>query len=113
MVDGGVVNLVPYDLLMDRADCIIAVNVSRVRLAGGDEIPNALESVLGTFDIMQTTMLAAKLKKLKPDIYVWPQISGVRMLDFGKIEEVFAQAAPAAEELRKELLQVLRKTDST
>ncbi|MGO9571156.1 MAG: patatin-like phospholipase family protein [Desulfomonilaceae bacterium] len=113
MVDGGVVNLVPYDLLMDRADFIIAVNVSRVRFAGEDEIPNALEAVLGTFDIMQTTMLTDKLKRLKPDIYVWPQIRDVRMLDFGKVEEVFAQATSAAEELRRKLLKVLRKANST
>lgn len=109
MVDGGVVNLVPYDLLVGRADFIIAVNVSRVRVASGPEIPNALETVLGTFDIMQTTMLNDKLKRLKPDIYVWPQIADVRMLDFGRIEDVFAQAASAAEAFRKELLEVLPK----
>jgi len=113
MVDGGVVNLVPYDLLVGRADFIIAVNVSRVRFAGEDEIPNALEAVLGTFDIMQTTMLADKLERLKPDIYVWPQIRDIRMLDFTKIEEVFAQATSAAEELRKQLLRVLGKASST
>ena len=113
LVDGGVVNLVPYDLLMGRADFIIAVNVSRVRYAGEDEIPNALEAVLGTFDIMQTTMLADKLERLKPDIYVWPQIRDIRMLDFTKIEEVFAQATSAAEELRKQLVQVLGKANST
>jgi NTE family protein len=108
LVDGGVVNLVPYDLLSARADFIVAVNVSRVRLPNGPEFPNALESVLGTFDIMQTTMLAHKLERLRPDIYVWPQIRDVRMLDFGKIEEVFEQTIPAAEELRKGLLAALR-----
>jgi NTE family protein len=113
LVDGGVVNLVPYDLLMGRADFIIAVNVSRVRYAGEDEIPNALEAVLGTFDIMQTTMLADKLERLKPDIYVWPQIRDIRMLDFTRIEAVFAQATSAAEELRKQLLRVLGKATST
>ena len=113
LVDGGVVNLVPYDLLIDRADLVIAVNVSRVRYAGEDEIPNALEAVLGTFDIMQTTMLTDKLKRLKPDIYVWPQIRDVRMLDFSKIEEVFAQATSAAEDLRKQLLRVLGKANPT
>jgi NTE family protein len=107
LVDGGVVNLVPYDLLASRADFIIAVNVSRVRFPDGPEVPNALESVLGTFDIMQTTLLAEKLKRLKPDVYVWPQIRDVRMLDFGKVEEVFAQTVSAAEELREKLLQVL------
>lgn len=113
LVDGGVVNLVPYDLLTSRADFIIAVNVSRVRFPDGPEVPNALESVLGTFDIMQTTMLTEKLKRLKPDVYVWPQIRDVRMLDFGKVEEVFAQTAPAAEELRGKLLQVLSTGTAT
>ncbi|MBI4965004.1 MAG: patatin-like phospholipase family protein [Desulfomonile tiedjei] len=113
LVDGGVVNLVPYDLLVGRADFIIAVNVSRVRVADGPEVPNALESVLGTFDIMQTTILTHKLKRLKPDIYVWPQIRDVRMLDFGKVEEVFSQAASAAQELRKGLIQVLSKGTAT
>jgi NTE family protein len=107
LVDGGVVNLVPYDLLASRADFIIAVNVSRVRFTGEADVPNALESVLGAFDIMQTRMLTDKLERLAPDVYVWPQISDVRMLDFGKIEEVFAQTAPAAEELRQKLLQML------
>lgn len=110
MVDGGVVNLVPYDLLAGRADFIIAVNVSRVRVAGGPEIPNALETVLGAFDIMQTTMLNDKLNRLRPDVYVWPQISDVRMLDFGKIGEVFAQVAPSVEAFKKELQEVLPKT---
>jgi NTE family protein len=113
LVDGGVVNLVPYDLLTSRADFIIAVNVSRVRLPSSPEVPNALESVLGAVDIMQTTMLTDKLERLKPDIYVWPQIRDVRMLDFGKIEEVFTQAAPAAEELRKELLAAFQQTTAT
>ena len=112
LVDGGVVNMVPYDLLMGRADVIVAVNVSRVRFAGEEEIPNALEAVLGTFDIMQTKMLTEKLKRLKPDIYVWPQIRDIRMLDFNKIDEVFAQATSAAEELRKQLLRLLEKANS-
>jgi NTE family protein len=107
-VDGGAVNLVPYDLLTAHADFIIAVNVSKVRSAGEIEIPNALEAVLGTFDIMHERMLNDKLTKLKPDVYVWPQITDVRMLDFGKIEEVFAQAAPAADKLRKKLQQLLK-----
>jgi NTE family protein len=108
LVDGGVVNLVPYDLLIGRSDFTIAINVGRVRHPHDSELPNAFESVLGAFDIMQTAMLAEKLTKLKPDIYVRPQIRDVRMMDFGKIEEVFEQALPAAEQLKKELTEKLK-----
>ncbi len=107
LVDGGVVNLVPYDHILDRADLSIAVNVSRTRDQNTQEIPNAIESVLGSFDIMQSAALAEKMKYRKPDIYVRPEIRDVRMLDFGKIEEVFAQAAQAVEDMKKHLAERL------
>jgi NTE family protein len=103
LVDGGVVNLVPYDRIMDRADLTIAVNVARTRPQNTAEIPNAIESVLGAFDIMQSAALAEKMKYRKPDIYVRPEIPDVRMLDVGKIEEVFTQTAQAVEEMKKHL----------
>jgi NTE family protein len=101
LVDGGVVNLVPYDHLLERADFTIAVDVSKVRNHGKGEIPGALESVLRAFNIMQASAIAEKMKHCKPDIYVQPQIQDVRMLDFGKAEEIFLQAAPAIDLLRK------------
>jgi NTE family protein len=103
LVDGGVVNLVPYDHLLERAEFTIAVDVSKARNPGRHEIPSALESILGAFNIMQTSALAEKMKYQKPDIYVHPEIQGVRMLDFRKTEEVFLHAAPAVDLLRKQL----------
>jgi NTE family protein len=103
LVDGGVVNLVPYDHLLERADFTIAVDVSKVRNPGKNEIPGALESVLGAFNIMQASALAEKMKIRKPNIYVQMEIQGIRMLDFGKTGEVFLQAAPAIALLRKQL----------
>ncbi|MGE5841145.1 MAG: patatin-like phospholipase family protein [Deltaproteobacteria bacterium] len=103
LIDGGVVNLVPYDHLLERADFTIGVDVSRVRHRGKNEIPSALESVLGAFNIMQATALAEKMRHRKPDIYVQPEIQDIRMLDFGKTEEVLQQAAPAVDLLKKRL----------
>ena len=103
LVDGGVANLVPYDHLLERADLTIAIDVGRIRTMGEERIPNALESVLGTFDIMQTAALTEKMRHRRPDIYVRMEIHDVRMLDFGKVEEVFQQAEPSVQELRKEL----------
>jgi NTE family protein len=103
LVDGGVVNLVPYDHLLERTDFTIAVDVSRVRHPCKNEIPSALESILGAFNIMQASALAEKMQHRKPDIYVRPEIQDVRMFDFGKIEEIFLQAAPAVDLLRKQL----------
>ena len=95
--------MLPYDHLLDRAEFTIEVDVSGARNAGKHEIPNALESVLGAFNIMQASALAEKLRYRKPDIYVRPEIQGVRMLDFSKTDEAFLQAAPAGDLLRKQL----------
>ncbi|MGD0279224.1 MAG: patatin-like phospholipase family protein [Smithella sp.] len=103
LVDGGVVNLVPYDRLLERSDFTIAVDVSKVRNPGKNEIPGTLESVLGAFNIMQASALAEKMKIRKPDIYVQAEIKGIRMLDFSKIDEVFLQAVPAIASLRNQL----------
>jgi len=105
LVDGGVVNLVPYDLLFDKSEYTIAVDVSRVRGPGPgeDEIPNALECVLGTFNIMQKAALDERMERRKPDLFIHPEIRDVRMLEFGKIEEVIDQAAPAVEAMKQEI----------
>ena len=105
LVDGGVVNLVPYDLLLERVDFTIAVDVSRVRGPGPgeDEIPNALESILGTFNIMQKAALDERMERRKPDLFIHPDIRDVRMLEFGKIEDVLDQAAPSVEAMKTDL----------
>jgi len=100
LVDGGVVNLVPYDHIIDRCDVSIVVNVAKARTPGKLDPPTVLESILGTFEIMQMAALAEKMKHREPDIYIHPEISDVRMFDFNKIEDVFRQAQPAIEELR-------------
>ncbi|CAB5118773.1 hypothetical protein D3OALGA1CA_2463 [Olavius algarvensis associated proteobacterium Delta 3] len=105
LVDGGVVNLVPYDLLLERTDFTIAVDVSRLRGPGPGqrEIPNALECVFGTFNIMQKAALDERMERRTPDLFVHPEIHDVRMLEFGKIEEVLHQAIPAIEGMKQEL----------
>ena len=107
LVDGGVVNLVPYDHLLKRAEFIIAVDVSKAKNPGKNEIPGALESVLGAFNIMQASALAEKMKIKKPDIYIQTEIHGIRMLDFAKTDDVFRQAAPAIALLRKQLKDLI------
>ena len=105
LVDGGTVNTVPYDLLLGNVDLTIAVNVCKVRIPEKHKVPNALESVMGTFEIMQAAVLNEKMKRLKPDIYICPELYDVRMLDFGKIENVMEQGTPAGEILKQELIK--------
>jgi NTE family protein len=107
LVDGGVVNPVPYDLLLDECDITIAVDVMGSRTESKDLIPSFSESIFNTFQIMQKSILKQKIAARPPDIYIAPEIVDIQMLEFYKAEEVFKQARSAGNQLRSELERLL------
>jgi NTE family protein len=103
LVDGGLTNPVPLDLLGD-CDLIIAVDVLGTRTPNGDaQVPSSLDSIFNTFQIMQSAILAEKLKRHTPDFLVRPDIRDVRVLDFYRFEEIFEQGRPARDALEADL----------
>jgi NTE family protein len=107
LIDGGGVNPVPHDLL-DGCDITIAIDVmGEMQPDKPGQIPNLVRAVLGTFDIMQNSIVAAKRKLTPPDICIRPTIVGVDILEFYKAEEVYAQAAPERDRLVDELKRLL------
>ncbi|MFA5366833.1 MAG: patatin-like phospholipase family protein [Dehalococcoidia bacterium] len=106
LVDGGVVNIVPYEHIMNLCDVTIAVDVSGTPTAHKHEVPSLIQSALGTIRIMQTANLAAKMKIMQPDIMLHPEIHNVKLLDFHKVEEVFEQSEPAMQDLREKLAKL-------
>ena len=103
LIDGGVVNLVPYDHVEPHCDVTIAVDVGGSRFPDETPVPNVMESLLGTIDVMQEAMLNNKLKHHPPDIFIHPEIRGIRMMDFTGIEKVLEQTQPAIDELVEKL----------
>jgi NTE family protein len=107
LLDGGIVDLVPYEHILGRCDVSIAVNVGGTRAPEGIRTPNVWESVLGSFQIMQDAILAEKIKSHSPDIYVHPEITDVPLLAFGEATRVFRQSAPAIKEMKKQIEEML------
>ncbi len=103
LIDGGVVNLVPYDHVAPHCDVTIAVDVGGSRFPDETPVPNVMESLLGTIDVMQEAMLNNKLKNHPPDIFIHPEIKGIRMMDFTGIEDVLEQSQPAVDEMVEKL----------
>ncbi|TVP83715.1 MAG: patatin-like phospholipase family protein [Thioalkalivibrio sp.] len=107
LVDGGLTNPVPFDLLED-CDLIIAVDVLGTRTPdAANELPSSLENIFNTFQIMQNSILSEKLRRLEPDIMVRPEIEGVRVLEFYRFEDIFEQGRPARDALEAELRERL------
>lgn len=107
LVDGGIVNPLPFDLIMETCTFTIAVDVTGTMLKRVHEKPAFFESIFRTVRIMGQAITSEKLKWQQPDILVRPLLTEIRTLDFKKFEEVYRQATPAKEELRKKLGHIL------
>lgn len=103
LVDGGVINPVPYDLIMDECDVTIAIDVMGSRTESVGLVPSLPESIFNSFQIMQKSILRQKIAAHPPDIYICPEVVDVLMLEFYKAAKIFAQAGAAADQLRREL----------
>ncbi len=103
LVDGGAVNPVPYDLWNEETDVRIAVDVLGQRVSDRERMPGFLESVFNTVQLMEPSILAAKMAYDPPDILVRPEIQGVRMFDFHKADLIYHAAGEAKEALKRRL----------
>ncbi|MGD8368263.1 MAG: patatin-like phospholipase family protein [Desulfobacterales bacterium] len=108
LIDGGVVNPVPFDLVLDACDVSVAVDIGAERVRGERQLPGVFDAVFGTFQILQRALMNEKLEHQRPDIYVRPEIRDVRLMQFEKMNQVYEQCLPALEQFKKELGGVLR-----
>ncbi len=103
LVDGGVSNNLPYDILVDECDVTIAVDVLPARREANSRSLDTVDAMLGMFDIFSNGITRAMIEKQPPDIYFNPQLVGIRILEFDKAEEVFRQTEAAIPKLKGKL----------
>jgi NTE family protein len=108
LVDGGLVNPLPFDILSGHADITVAIDVSGAPILPGKRPHPSLFSVLmSSSQIMQRSIVREKLKARQPDIYIDVEVDAFYVLDFHRFKDVLAAAAPAKEQLRRQLGRVL------
>jgi len=113
LVDGGVANPLPFDLLMPECDIVIAVDVSGNRELDEGEEPSFVGVLLQSFHTMSNNLIAEKLRYRQPQVYVRPDISNVRVLEFYKARQVFEQSLPAKQLFVRDLKKALRRYNGT
>lgn len=108
LLDGGLVNPLPFDLIEGEADITIAIDVSGT--ASSPDVstaPTALEALVTASQILQHTIVREKLKSTQPDIYIDMPVSQFGILDLHKFREILAAAEPAKETLRRQIDRVM------
>lgn len=114
LIDGGVVNPLPYDKLPEDVDIVLAIDV-----VGGPEprergdLPNATESIFGSTQLLMHSILKEKLKSRRPDILLRPDINAFRVLEFLKTSEILAAAAPMREAVKTQLSSAIENWENS
>jgi NTE family protein len=108
LIDGGLTNPLPFDLLMDEADIVVAINVSGVPVPNSRRPdPTAFEALFSSAFLFEHTIIKEKLKSAQPDILINAGTSHYQVLDFLKFDQILEAAAPAKEKLKQQLMRVL------
>jgi NTE family protein len=108
LLDGGLVNPLPFDILEGEAEITIAIDVScSAAMPEEARTPTAIEALVTASQILQHTIVREKLKYSQPDIYIDMPVSKFGILEFHKVREILAAAEPAKDQLRRQLDRVL------
>lgn len=102
LIDGGTSNPLPVDLLRNY-DVVVAIDVTGVRNQSGDDVPAITDLLFKAFDIMQQSIIRSKMEANAPDIYIKPELVGVRLLHFDRVVEIMRGVEDDAAVLRDRL----------
>jgi NTE family protein len=102
LVDGGVVDPLPFGCLRGTADVIVAIDVS-----GGPAethvVPDPWESLFAAISVMGHTIVSHKLKEGAPDLVLRPNVGIFRMLDFFQASAILRAADGIKAEVKEKL----------
>ena len=101
MIDGGIYNPVPFDHLHGKADIVIGVDVVGGPEGDGETLPSRIDSLFGSSQLMMQSIIAMKLKAHPPHIFLRPEVSRFRVMDFLRAEEVLATTAAVRDDLKR------------
>jgi NTE family protein len=104
MIDGGVVNPVPYDIIRNQSDILIAIDVSGTMVPHKkDAKPSMFESVMNSYQILEDAVLGNKMKFVKPDLYIRPALKNIQILEFFKDAQIRKSVRTDVIQFKKDL----------
>jgi NTE family protein len=107
LIDGAATNPLPFDQLQQRAEVIVAVDITGVPSEERHDIPNPWECLLGTILVMGNAIVAEKIKQGAPDLIVRPNVGTFRAVDFFQASAILRAAEPVRKDVKKALPALL------
>ncbi len=108
MVDGGLVNPLPFDLFGTDVDITVAIDVSGApRRREDGAAPSPLEVIMSSSQIFQRSIVREKLRAVQPDVFIAAPVDDFSVLDFHRFKDILAASAPLKEQLKRRLGPIL------
>jgi NTE family protein len=101
MIDGGIFNPVPFECLLGKADIVIGIDVVGWPTGDADTMPSRIDSLFGSSQLMMQSIIAAKVKTHRPDIFLAPEVGRFKVLDFMKAAEVLEASSAVKEDVKR------------
>ncbi|MBX3596056.1 MAG: patatin-like phospholipase family protein [Rhizobiaceae bacterium] len=101
LIDGGIYNPVPFDLVLGKADITIGIDVVGAPSTGRRKVPTTIDLMFGSSQLMMQSIIANKLQQMRPDILLHPPVSRFRVLDFLKMDAVMAETVSIKDDLKR------------
>jgi NTE family protein len=112
LVDGGLVNPLPFDIVAALADVTIAVDVSgnapaAIPLEARPAQPSAIDVLMSSTQIFQRSIVREKLKSHRPDVFIECPVDSFGVVDFHRYREVLAASLPVKDMVKRQLDRIL------
>lgn len=107
LVDGGICDPVPFEILRGKADYVIAIDVVGSPNGHPGKVPGTIDSLFGASQLMMQTVISTKLAISHPAILLRPAVNDFKVLDFLKAQKILDATSPVREELRRAIESVL------
>lgn len=101
LVDGALVDPLPYQALFERCDVVIASDVVGGPIEEGRAAPDRFEALFFSSQIMQSALVAERLSRRAPHALLRPPVEGWKALDFFAAPRILRAAEADREGMKR------------
>ena len=105
-MDGGATNIVPFDIIRDECDVLIAIDVSKVRENSYKVTPK--KSIKATWAATQEALIREKMRSYPVDLFERPDFYNVKTMEFNKYKRIYQRADELVPAFKKKLNMILK-----
>lgn len=100
LFDGGITDPLPHRHLMGAGHFVIACDVTGGPVERDGVAPSPFSALLGSSQILQSTLANEMLRSSPPDLVVRPMVDHFRLLDFFRVAQIFDAAEPIKTQIK-------------